>query len=645
MEKSKIVFLLTSLLTAKFLLFEAKGQASGRWSGTVSEHSIVTGQPNIQAESMVTITYNNNIGTGAYTKIDVLTIDEKVVGRTSCSGSGTVRFAELSIDNADSTYTIQTSVLFYTCTYLNGGSNSDSGEAYITIAYEPWDGNDKLLKGSKMEVTDVAGGKLKTTTTWNLVKDSDVELIVTPQDYDNWLPIPGADESTPGPKMMSVTLELKDKKNHQPASEKAKEFRLRLSNTSKERGITINMPLSPAAQQLPDLRFQPQTGAVITEEGQVMTIYCPAGCLTANFKIASYDGGGWTTLAAVAVLQTDSIKGELLEPGGDENILIPKRKPGSKIATAWFTQNGDPADTFDEETSPGNSNPGDGLSAYEEYRGVMHLRQYKRLSAKKKELGILPKESEIGIFSDGFTRFQYASGIIIILFDKSEIPENRRLNQNSSYAQIFKQFVLRINKGDTDQIDITGQNNRAWGLAYGGPDIPARVTRIVIDVDRIEDYYRRYFRINPNLPFTGGELVANTTAHEIGHGVNLPHHGIALPYLPGLTVPRDTVPLIRIFLERGIPEVTSRPYTIHDPVGSPNNHESGNVFCFMCYHNKTNWVRRIASNNELHYFKVPLLRTGTLFCTDKNGTDINANNQYYGNAIQGSCLSRIKLKD
>ena len=110
------------------------------------------------------------------------------------------------------------------------------------------------------------------------------------------------------------------------------------------------MPLVPATQQLPDLRFQPQTGAVITEEGQLMILYCPAGCLTADFKIACYDGGAWTTLTAVAVLETDSIKGSLKEPGGEKNIRIPKRDAGSNIATAWLDQNGNPGETDDKET-------------------------------------------------------------------------------------------------------------------------------------------------------------------------------------------------------------------------------------------------------------------------------------------------------
>jgi hypothetical protein len=232
------------------------------------------------------------------------------------------------------------------------------------------------------------------------------------------------------------------------------------------------------------------------------------------------------------------------------------------------------------------------------------------------------------------------------MFRQAEIPENRRMNQNGSSMQVFKQYVLRVQKGNTAEPDFTGYASAAFGVSYG-QDIPARITRTIIDVDRILRYYTRVANLYGagSLPFTGADLVASTTAHEIGHGVNLPHHGLALPHLPGCLVPRDTTPRIRIFDYRGTPEILARPYMINGPVGSPNSHESGNVSCFMGYRNKTYWVRKIAGNNEMHYFKVPWLPAGSMFCESKDGTDINRNNGYYGNAVFGECLGGIKLRD
>ena len=663
--------LLVMLIIAGSFQYDARAQS--KWSGSLTltqrvvsevgksdryvEVSFTNALPTLYRNDPTTdLDFTDDKGTGRANYRGEVIIGGKLIGTGDCRGSGQTELNEVLIDPTDSSYRIHAigpACNGTTVDLLPGGTTQPYGPEFtdIIVSSKALQGvNQNVLSGTETTVSDIGlGNKVTTTVSWNLVRSVDVVFMVTPiakapLTYDTWLPVPGRDETTKG-SFMEINLKLQ-RRNGQPPSLKADEFELRLSNTSREPGITINFPLSPRANQLPDLRFLPHPGAESGQDDQLLTIPSANG-VTGKAFIGSYDGGAYTTLTVYALLEGGiRIKGELLVPGGEQEILIPKRKPGSIIATAWLTANGNPADVFDEEESPGNTNNGDGLSAYEEYRGVVSMGQFRRLDPKKKELGILPKQSEIGIFSEGFTQFQNASGIKIILFNKYEIPENRRLNQNSSSAHIFKQFVLRINKGNTDQIDFSGQINRAWGLAFGAPDIPARVTHIVIDVDRILSYYQLQFRYTQgNLPYNGGDMVASTTAHEIGHGVNLPHHGIRLPNLPGLTVPADTVPHFRIFLERGTPEITSRPYPIHGPVGSPNNHESGNVSCFMCYRNKTNWVRIIVSNNELHYYKVPQLREGSLFCTDKRGTDINANNRYYGNAIQGCCLGRIKLKD
>lgn len=646
-EKRKFFTLLfTVFLTAGYLPYKAIGQVRDKWNGTVTFTQKTTGSiVKINEKKIDVSIVNSVVNDSVVYKADhsITTAAGTVISKKNCNGKGRGTLHRVDISGGE--YYIHIITHTYNCTNIsNYGTDNLEEQSDITISGQFFNNNFNVLAGSDTITVPVGDGEVTSITTWFLTRGPlDVELIVTPANYNNWMPIPGTDEQSKG-NVMNIDLRVQ-KRNGQPSSLKVETFELTLSNTSKERGITINMPLSPSANQLPDLRFIPNTIAESNADDQFISITSPDG-IKGTAHIASYDGGGWTTLTAIAILEGGlRVEGKLLTPSGPTEILIPKRKPGSIIATPWLTANGNPSDAFDEELSPGNRNNGDGLSAYEEYRGVISMGQHRRLNPQKKELGILTKQSEIGIFSEGFTRYQNASGIIIVLFDKSEIPDNRRINKNASSAHVFDQYVLRVNKGNSNQVDIWGQINHAWGLAYGGSDIPARVTHIVIDVDAILRFYQVYSRSHPNLPYNGGDLVASTTAHEVGHGTNVPHHGITLPNLPGLTVPRDTVPHFRIFLERGTPEITSRPYTINGPVGSPNNHESGNVSCFICYRNKTDWVRKIANNNELHYYKVPELPAGTIFCNDPAGTDINANNRYYGNAIKGNCLSRIKLKD
>src|SRR6185436_17719138 len=129
----------------------------------------------------------------------------------------------------------------------------------------------------------------------------------------------------------------------------------------------------------------------------------------AHAKINSYDGGGWTTLTVKAKLDNNTeIEGHLINPGGVTEIQIPKRDPGKKIALAWLNANGDPAEMDDKETTKGEQYNGDGLTAYEEYRGVISEGKFKRLEPQKKELGVWMNRSEFPLFEIGLEWFQDA---------------------------------------------------------------------------------------------------------------------------------------------------------------------------------------------------------------------------------------------
>ena len=73
---------------------------------------------------------------------------------------------------------------------------------------------------------------------------------------------------------MNVSLKLQARGGG-ITTRKAKAFELKLSNTSKEPGITINFPIAPWDDPMPDVRFLIQPNAGVEEEFQLMTINCP----------------------------------------------------------------------------------------------------------------------------------------------------------------------------------------------------------------------------------------------------------------------------------------------------------------------------------------------------------------------------------
>ena len=81
---------------------------------------------------------------------------------------------------------------------------------------------------------------------------------------------------------------------------------------------------STAASGLPDLRFLPQTNAVLSNQDQLMMMPCADG-RTGEFFIDSHHSTSSTTLVAMAILADGRrIKGNLLKSGGPTEIPIPK---------------------------------------------------------------------------------------------------------------------------------------------------------------------------------------------------------------------------------------------------------------------------------------------------------------------------------
>jgi hypothetical protein len=413
---------------------------------------------------------------------------------------------------------------------------------------------------------------------------------------------------------------------------------LKLSDTSKEPGVTINAPVTPSHDPLPDLRFLEQERAEVSEKGQFIKIPCKDG-INGSVYVGSFDGGGWTSLTAVAVFPCeDSLKGNLIKTGGETEIPIPKRNKGSKIATAWLTANGNPGEMDDGESSKGNSNKGDGLSAYEEYRGVISQGEFKRLDPKKKELGVKVDKGELPLFSAGLKLFQNETDLKVIIFHEQEIGGNRRLNKNAASAHIYDQYALVLYKGL-----LTGLAGSVF-TSSNAPDIPANTHSVVIDINAINnDYNIMAARESPvRLPFTVSDYIANTTAHELGHGVSIWHHGQVPNFASPVSADPNHPPPIRIFNRNG--SAINQPYTISGVIGREGNPESGDLNCFMAYVPYCHWAYTRGADGAWIFNEVPMLDVGRRICTSARGTGINVGIIYFGDAEKGNCLSQIKLK-
>ena len=137
-----------------------------------------------------------------------------------------------------------------------------------------------------------------------------VELIVTPENYSDWLPKEGGDK-------LRISLEVRGKNSGQPPS-RAVGFELALFSTS------IGGSTSTATSGAPDIQFLAHPSAVLSNQDQFMSIPC-ADSRTGEFFIGSHHSLASTTLVAFAILADGRrIKGNLLRTGGITEIPIPK---------------------------------------------------------------------------------------------------------------------------------------------------------------------------------------------------------------------------------------------------------------------------------------------------------------------------------
>jgi hypothetical protein len=339
-----------AVLIFAFFLFSSISRAqdvTGKWSGIMSTEMWWDGITGPSYKKF-DITIQDNVVTGRMNGNGKFIIGGKVMGEHNCSGiDGTGELWRVAF-NADGTYDVEIISPPFSCSGYNMLENdgkpytSTNNTEGLDVHNWPIPRNRDILTGSIDTSGENPGlGKFKKRVTWTLINGPlDAVLIVNPTDYNNWTPKPGHDELLKG-HAMAVNLKVQGR-NGGASSLEAVRFEIRLIGTSSEPGTTINYPIN-SPYNLPDLRLLPVISAENPDRGQTMELACTDGA-TGLFFIGSYDGGGWSDLKVVAILQGGiQIEGHLFNPSGTTTIPIPKRKPGSHIADAWLQLNNNPA--------------------------------------------------------------------------------------------------------------------------------------------------------------------------------------------------------------------------------------------------------------------------------------------------------------
>lgn len=613
--------------------------------------------------------------------------------RHSCEGTRSEQAASahlLSIDLEKGTYTLaidgRSDLLTLTTITTHTGKpeqrtvapGSASGN-HLTIGEQPLPATGRVLTGRKtmarqelQSLVPFGGmtfGTLQGLLTWTLSPEplADVELVVQLAGYPDWLPRGGKDETTAGNHLPGKVVLRRRGGGETTARIDA--LTLRLDAVSREPGVCLNQPLGGGATS-PDLQFAADSGATLDQQN---TRLQKQGLKAAQyaFTIDCYDWAASAKFVAEATLADGRQVFATLD--GDPttaDVRLPKRSESSLIADAWQTLMGGAArDTDDDDRQAGNGNRGDGLTRFEEYRGMLakgkHTRDHAAGPDGKRPL--MPGTKDLVVENTiqhallpsvkaGLRLFEQASGIHIVEVDAGEFDPARQVNLNLGSATAGPQHGLRLVNASTIGSGAVGQSQgvrqRVGSASLGGS--PAGWEKITVDLDGERQVYADLVRActaqRLPVPFTLDREVQSTVAHELAHGLGVLHHGDSRPVKLASNTIDATTNRSLLAYDRDGTVITQRPFQIGGAIGEAGNDASGDVHCLMCYNNVWTWSYFAGEA----VYAAPILDVGDVFCRSNQATGPNAPRLLangktvrgvFGAATAGNCLGRMRVKD
>lgn len=423
-----------------------------------------------------------------------------------------------------------------------------------------------------------------------------------------------------------------------PSTDRRAVIRVFFVHRSRETGMDLNTMLDSGRQDTPDVFFdQARNPGTRCDHDPVGSGYF-GSCVTLTavneytFTISSEDYGsfsaldvscdGCVSLVGVAGMTSGRYPVAVEEPERAKRLVdIPKDvnknqiSDGYKPDRLWAV-----GATHDDDDVPvGNGVKGDGLSAYEEYRGFHNRnRTHIRTSWKTKDLFV---QNPMGFVVAGFAQ---ASRIHVHEVASDQLRD-RVVNFNSGHAHVVEQHGLVMLPRYTSTKTLLGE------VTDFGP--PKNVEEVKIYLLNMY-HYRLAGR-------TKGLTLDEVVAHELGHAVGIHHHGDTRVWRETWYPPggwSELSPFHRTYTRRILCGVRLPGEVLF---GEKHNQSSGVLTCYMRYKGHGNAFKQEDGTIDC---AGPSPAQG-VFCDSKTGTGWNAAGRAAGDAAVGDCKSQIQVND
>lgn len=303
-------------------------------------------------------------------------------------------------------------------------------------------------------------------------------------------------------------------------------------------------------------------------------------------------------------------------PSADDSgryLMLPVDKNGNGMADAWekIFQVSDPDQ--DDESLPKNPHRGDGLTVFEEYRGIYWRDGHVRLSPKQKDVFVYDYSRMFGDSLGSLFHLFSAQDIHLWPIRSDEHKEEMvNYHQGSRHKQGDQYVIVTMALSQCPGIDF----GRAGGKAFRSPPTAECNTVVIKDpvVGELAKAFSASASVADILPLTG------TLGHEIGHNMCIAHHGEGDDYR----------------VVKGEDVMIALPHGLH----------SGQKDCFMKY----NSAKYFVDMDFIPESSITLLlalrpfdqkaESGqqNYFCKDKKGSGV------CGDAREGNCLGQLRVK-
>lgn len=286
--------------------------------------------------------------------------------------------------------------------------------------------------------------------TLNATLSPDEEMVfVTDDAYQAWIPAPMPDLLpgvivSPAASRLRITVKIQPKQSTEARQGK---IRFELQEVTRHKGRTGNYP--PNGTDKDDLKFADEQPEGVVLDGP-KSAHTTEAVTEATVVIEALDTAAWGRLTAKAPdLELKAID----KATNTYSVTIPRDTDGNRIADAWEGSALDPQ--ADEEKVPGQDRAGDGMTAIDEYRGLIVLadgkKEFRRFNPQAKEMFII---DAAGLFDlqrwKEFTQLEaYKVDDSMVKGGGDEI-ESRLVNFNGPTSAQFKYAVrlLKLTAGE-----------------------------------------------------------------------------------------------------------------------------------------------------------------------------------------------------